>query len=658
MKLGVVLILAGIALVVGSFVVPVPISSATQFLMMGAGLLMLLAGVVVAVLFTLYQKTSADEAIVRTGYGGNKVIVDGGTLFIPVMHRMLRVPLQTMRLDCIRENEEALITQDMLRADLKAEFYIKVKADRDNIVQAARSLGERSVNADSVKELVFDKLVSALRTVAANRSLNELNTKRNEFAEEVQQILSEDLQHNGLTLETVTISKIDQTDSRFLNQNNVFDAQGLKRMTEITQTALVAKNQLERDAEMSLAAKNVSTRKEILKLELDQQTAEAGQAAEVAMARASKTREAQEFDIAQRQQVETRAVEKDRAVKEAQIQAQKKLIEEQQIQDVATVLKSQAVDLAERKRRQTLVAAEEAIQVADVNRTKAVEVATRQQAIEVAQKETERANAEAGRLSAEAEREKQNQNVKTVETTQTAEREKAKAIIEAQALAEQQRVEEQMKADVQAYSAVKAAEGQQKAAEMSYHAQLRLADASAAAATKRAEGDLAAQMVAVNVGKEQVVINRAAKMIEVDIAREAVNVDAARVQVAEKQVEVDRRSLENKEKFGKAGIDLQIQLRRIEAEEKVGTAMAQSIGTFMSHGEFKVFATPEMMTDMMTRFSKGLGLGQFLDGVNRGTNGGVDKLAAQGGQLLGEMVQKLAATKEPPAPGGKKDPAA
>ncbi len=641
MKLGITLLFVGMGLIGGAFALPPESSSASQFVMLGAGLLLLLVGIVVAVLFTLYQKTSANESIVRTGYGGAKVIVDGGTLFIPVIHKMLRVPLQTVRLDVTREGGDALITQDMLRADLKAEFYIKVQAHEDHIINAARSLGDRTLNADSVKELVFDKLVSALRTVAANRTLYELNTKRDEFAEEVHKILALDLQHNGLTLETVTISKLDQTDSKFLSESNVFDAQGLKRLTEITQTALVQKNLLERDAEQAMQSKNVATRKEILKLELDQQQAEAEQASQVAKSRAERAREAQEFEIAQRQQVETRAVEKDRAIKETQILAQKQLIEQTQAQEVANVLKVQAVEVAERKKREQIVKADEQIQVADVTRQKSVEVAMRQQAIEIANKETERAQAEGSRLAAEAERERHAQSVKTVETTQTAEREKAKAIIESQALAEQSRLEEQMKADVAAYANVKQAEAEQRSAELRYVAEVKIADAAAQAAQKRAEGELAAKMVDVNVSRERVEIERKGQLIEVDVARERVNVDAARVEVAEKQVEVDRRGLEYREKYGRAGIELQIALKRIEAEQVVQVEMARAIGGFMAKGEFKVFGTPETMGDMMHRFTRGLGVSTFFKGIDEGTDGGLDRLAGQAGQALGSLLSDL-----------------
>src|SRR4030095_15165748 len=141
---------------------------------------------IVSVITRLYRKASANMAFVRTGMGGARVVKDGGTLVVPVIHHVIPVSLETMRLNVERRGPHALITKDNLRVDLSAEFYIKVHANREDILQAARSLGARNVQPDAVSELVQEKLVSALRTVAATRELVELHAKRDEFASAVQ----------------------------------------------------------------------------------------------------------------------------------------------------------------------------------------------------------------------------------------------------------------------------------------------------------------------------------------------------------------------------------------------------------------------------------------------------------------------------------------
>ncbi|MEA2531010.1 MAG: hypothetical protein QOG89_2654, partial [Thermomicrobiales bacterium] len=212
--LGLMVILVALLFIIGPIVAAGAsdsFSSTAQVILVAFGVALLLIGMIAITITRLYIKTSADQSFVRTGMGGRRPIIDGGSLVIPVVHSVVVVSLQTMRLDVNRSGPDALITGDNLRADVEAEFYIKVQKIEEHILNAATSLGERSVNADSVKDLVDQKLISALRTVAATRPLNELHTKRDEFAHAVQEIVEQDLIHNGLTLESVTISRLDQT---------------------------------------------------------------------------------------------------------------------------------------------------------------------------------------------------------------------------------------------------------------------------------------------------------------------------------------------------------------------------------------------------------------------------------------------------------------
>ena len=459
------------------------------FLLIGAALLVLpLIGVItgvsyavslvlglVVVLLTLagvaytklYQKTLANEAFVRTGRGGALVVLDGGTFVIPILHRTVLVSLETMRLDVERKGPDALITQDNLRVDIKAEFYIKVQANEEDILDAARSLGEKSVNPLSVGELVFEKLVSSLRSVAATKELVELHTKRNEFAEAVNEMVRSDLKANGLTLEAVTISRLDQTDTELMSDNNVFDAQGKQQIALVTQEARVGRNRIEQEAEQAVVAKNVETRKQILDLERDRARAEAQQGLEVANAQAEAKQKAGSFQIEQDQTVSERDIEKERAVQTAKAQQERD-----------------------------------------------VEIVQREREVAVAQKEAERATAQAEALAREAEREKATQQIITVQVTSEADREAEKKLIAAKQVIEQDKIKDQTQADVQAYQAVKTAEGEKTAAELQYEARLRLAQADSEASKVRAEGDQAEKMVDVDVDRETVNVEQ--KRVEVE----------------------------------------------------------------------------------------------------------------------------------------------
>ncbi|MDI9585777.1 MAG: SPFH domain-containing protein, partial [Acidobacteriota bacterium] len=301
MAIGMVVLGLGLIFVAPGFA-PDPISRLI-FVVLGAAVL--IASAIVIIIAKLYQRTSANEAFVRTGMGGRRVVLDGGCIVVPVVHKIVPVSLETMKLEVERIAEDALITKDNLRCDIRGEFYIKVQAVGDDILNASRSLGDRSVDAGAVRELVFEKLVSALRSVAATRDLAQLHTERDDFANAVSQLVREDLKSNGLTLESVTISRLDQTSAQRLNEGNVFDAQGLRKIAEITQKARVERNMYERDAEREIVEKNVATRKEILSLEKEQSEAEAIQASEVSIIQAERRRQAETYEIEQRRLVET-----------------------------------------------------------------------------------------------------------------------------------------------------------------------------------------------------------------------------------------------------------------------------------------------------------------------------------------------------------------
>src|SRR5688500_7847283 len=357
------------------------------------GTVILIIVAVLAIITRLYRKASANMAFVRTGMGGVRVIRDGGTLVIPVVHEVKSVSLETMRLNVDRRGPHALITKDNMRVDLSAEFYIKVQADADNILMAARSLGDRNVQAEAVSELVQEKLVSALRTVAATKELVELHSKRDEFASSVQEIVQHDLASNGLSLESVTISALDQTDSSALQERNVFDAQGLRKIAEITQKARIERNEIERESERQVAEKDVATRKKVLELQRDQAEFEAEQRMKVANVQAARQREIAEFKLHQDEAIAKRDIEKLRTIETSEVE--RRLVVEQ-----AEIAKKVAI-IAKMKEQET----------ADILKKQAVEVAEKAKQVAVAEKERERATAIGQVMAAEAEAEREKQKI-------------------------------------------------------------------------------------------------------------------------------------------------------------------------------------------------------------------------------------------------------
>lgn len=588
----------------------------SQWLLVAAGAAIVLVTAILTAITKLYRKTTADEAFVRTGMGKARVVLDGGAFVVPIIHRTVSVSLETMRLNVIRRGQEALITGDNLRVDIAAEFFIKVQPAVDDILNAARSLGEKSVSEASIAELIMEKLISALRTVAATKTLIELHTKRDEFASAVQQIITHDLQENGLTLESVTISSLDQTPLEYLKDDNIFDAQGKRRITETTQEQLVRRNEIERDAERSITEKDVSTRKLILELDRDRESAEATQKRDVANVQAETRRETEEFEIRQSREVELAKVSREKAVQEADIEKNRDLA-------VANAARERAERLAQIER-------DKAQQEADVARDQAVEVAKRQAEVAVADQETRRAEAQAQTRVAEAKREEESQRIETIRVTSEADRQAQQKMIGDRQLVDIKRYQEEVQADVRAYTAAKVADGELQAAEKQKEAQLILAEADAESSKRRAEGD------------------RAREMVPVQVDREKVDVEAARV-------EVRRKDLENQEKYKEAALNFELKKSEIIANKEVQIQVANALGTMMASAKMQVFGDPTTLSSMTQSFLKSFGWGMTVDGLVSSTPEDVRELATGlltgTGSAIRDLAERFAKGKAQVDPG-------
>src|ERR1700744_5606069 len=260
--------------------------------MMTSGSVVVVAGgIAIFVLFMVsmitlisrcYRRCGADEALVRTGSGGNKVVIGGGVLVFPVIHQLLRVSLRSVKLIVERSGKNALVTGDKIKANVTTELYIKVQPLADDVLAAARSFGDRNLDEHAIGALIEGKLTDALRSVAAVQTFMALHGKRKEFAEHIQAALSEELKKNGLTLENVSITSFAMVPVKELDEHDVFDAEGLRAITESVQSNREKTNQIQRDKETQIQAQNVEARMKQLQLEQQQQQAEADQGRKVA----------------------------------------------------------------------------------------------------------------------------------------------------------------------------------------------------------------------------------------------------------------------------------------------------------------------------------------------------------------------------------------
>jgi len=405
----------------------------------GVGLLtLLILGFIVA---RLYKRASKEIGFVRTGFGGEKVVINGGALVLPVFHETMQVNMNTVRLAVERKNMDALITLDRLRIDVKAEFYVRVKPDAQSIATAAQTLGLRTLNPEALKELVEGKFVDALRSVAAGMTMNQLHEQRADFVQKVQQVSSADLAMNGLELESVSLTGLDQTSIEHFNANNAFDAEGLTKLTEQIELRKKARNDIEQDTRVQIETKNLEAARQSfligrdtefarLEQERELEVRRAAQGAEVAREQAERQREADHARIEAKKQVDSQQIEADRAVKEARIAQEQALELARQEQQIAVQNKSREESQAKAEAdeaRAKAVAAEE-----QVTTSRETEIAERTKRIELidAAREAERA-AISVRVEAEAEKQAAADRAESVRVVAQGEADAAKLKAEA-----------------------------------------------------------------------------------------------------------------------------------------------------------------------------------------------------------------------------------
>ncbi|KWU19080.1 flotillin family protein [Burkholderia cenocepacia] len=355
-------------------------------------------GIVVAILVIgfilarLYTKVDAEKAFVRTGAGNRKVVMNGGALVLPVFHSITWVNLKTLRLTVQKKEDHSLVTGDKLRIDVDVDFFVRVGSSADAVSTAAQTLGAAATDAVALSRQVEAKFVDALRTVAATMTLNELHQQRHQFVQQVQQAVAPDLAKNGLEMESVSLTSLNQTAKKFFDVDNVLDAEGLTALTTVTEQSKQRINDIEQTNQVAIEQRNLEAAQK--RAEIKRQTAEvslkneqeiatttAERKASIAATEAEGRRKAEEAAIEADQQIQTRRVESNKAVKEAETKAETaiRLAAQDQAITVANRSKDEAKAAAEANEARALaVASEEAVITA-----RETEIATREKQVAV-----------------------------------------------------------------------------------------------------------------------------------------------------------------------------------------------------------------------------------------------------------------------------------
>ncbi|MCO8108687.1 flotillin family protein [Acinetobacter indicus] len=413
-----------------------------------AGIIFLALFVIGLILARLYRRSSKEISFVRTGFGGEHVILGGGAIVLPVLHEIIPVNMNTLRLEVRRAEDQALITRDRMRVDVMAEFYVRVKPTAESIATAAQTLGQKTMSPNELKNLVEGKFVDSLRAVAAEMAMEELHEKRVDFVQKVQQVVSEDLFKNGLELETVSLTGLDQTSFRYFNPQNAFDAEGLTKLTETIEDRRRKRNDIEQDADLAIKAKNLEAEQARLQILREEEYAKLQQEREISVRRAEQLAEIAAQEAAKKREAEEARIAAEREIELKRIGSARDVANE-------NILKEQLV------------------QKAQVEQKKTIELAEQDRAIAIAEKSRAESEAKAQADLARAQAVKAEEEVITVRETQRAERAKAVELVAAKQAAEKDAIAITVAAEAGKQAAVDEAEAVRITAEANAE-QLRL----------------------------------------------------------------------------------------------------------------------------------------------------------------------------------------
>jgi uncharacterized membrane protein YqiK len=448
----------------------------------------------------LYRRSSKEVSFVRTGFGGQKVIMNGGALVFPVLHEQIPVNMNTLRLEVRRAADQALITKDRMRVDVQAEFYVRVQPVIESIANAAQTLGRRTMEPGALKELVEGKFVDALRAVAAEMGMEELHEQRVNFVQKVQAAVSEDILKNGLELESVSLTGLDQTNREFFNPDNAFDAEGLLKLTQAIEERRKARNDIEQETQVLIERKNFDAQAQKYQISRDQEFARLEQEREI------QTRVAEQGSLIKQQQSD-----RERESEQARILAAQQVRES----DIAS---GQIV-----KEREIATAL--AVEAAAVEKGKQIALAEQARDIAVAIKSKEKSVADAAADEARALAVKAAEEVTTSRETAIAERQKAIQLIDARKAAEQAAISITVAAEAEKSAATDRAEAVRigatadaekvrVAAKGSADSEMLRAGALAAIYKVEAEGQRSVNEASNTLNAEQIAMQVRIKLIE------------------------------------------------------------------------------------------------------------------------------------------------
>ncbi|OSC69000.1 hypothetical protein B5181_14265 [Streptomyces sp. 4F] len=587
---------------------------------LGIGVLvcLLLAAVVLFVVARLFRKVEQGKALIVSKM--RKVDVTfTGQVVLPVLHKAEVMDISVKTIEITRAGKEGLICRDNIRADIRISFFVKVNKTAEDVVKVAQAVGTaRASDRDTLQELFHAKFSEALKTVGKQMDFTDLYTKREELRYRIIEVIGVDL--SGYHLEDAAIDYLEQTPLTQLDPANVLDAQGIRKITELTAVEHVRTNEAQRTEEKEITRQNVDAREAILELERRQVDAETKQRREIETVRA-------------REEAETA-----RVVEEERLRAQSAFLKTEEQLGIQRENQGREVAVAQKNRERVI-----AIENERIEKDRLLEVIARERETQLtriaAEKEVEAEKREIAdvireRVAVDRTVAEQEEAIKKLRAVEEAERQRQAVIIAAEAEAQEKLVK-----DIKAAEAAEQAATHRAAEELTLaEARLKSADLDARAKLRLAEGiqaeSAAEGLAAVQVrDKEAEVIEKAGRaeaeatearlraeaegakakaLAEAAAVGEKLKAEAAGLtEKAAAMAALDEASRGHEEYRLRLETEKDIRLAGLDVQRQVAEAQATVLATGLENADINIVGGESVFFD---RLMSSIALGKSVDG--------------------------------------------
>ncbi len=572
------------------------------FLVIGVFLALVLIGIIIMIV-RCYRKVAQGSALVRNGLGGTRVAFSGCVVF-PVIHREEYMDISVKRVEIDRAGVNGLICQDNMRADIKVAFFVRVNKTSEDVLKVAQSIGcVRASSLSAIIELFDAKFSEALKTVGRHFNFVELYNSREKLKDDIIKLIGTDL--NGFVLEDVAIDYLEQTPLQLLNADNILDAEGIKKITELTANQKVLANNIDREREKTITRQNVQAREAVLELERQLAEAEEKQRREIAVVKAREGAESKKTEAEELLRSERARIQSEEEIHVAEENKLRQVVVARKNKERTEAVETERV---ERDRMLEVTERERIVTLAEIERDKALEI--ERKAIQEVIRE---------RLVVEKAAVEERERIKDTEAHAAAEREKKVMITLAEKDAEEALVKDikaaeaakkaaELRAEQDMYSRLKAAEAEKEAAEMRAQELIILAEAEQTAATRQAEAKKAlaegrrAEEAAPGLAEAEVILARA------KAEASGINEKAAAMK------EFDGVGREHEEFKLRLHKDRDIEMADITARREIAEQQAHILGQALSNAKIDIVGGEAQFFDKITNaITNGKSIDRMID---------------------------------------------